>query len=171
MSVSGISSNSFLSAQSVNVQNQQQWLQELQKFGQPLKTGSPASPQVSPQVPAQAEFSVTHPAAQTGGTAPAQSSNPAAQLLNAPHGTPRHAVQWRSPHHLRVGASRDNDRDSDTDGGTEGSNPLGQTLQSGDSAAAQQAYGAWQRDLQQVALNSDLLTAQNADWQPVSVSV
>ena len=60
------------------------------------------------------------------------------------------------------------DDGNDSDG--QDSNPLGQAAPSASSASAQQAYSSWQQDLQQVALNSDLLTAQAAAWQPVSLS-
>ena len=164
MSVSGISSSSFFNTQSANVQNQQQWQKEFQKLGQELQAGNLSSPQASDQTTTQTELAALQPASQTGSTSPAQSSDPASQLLNAPHGTPKHGVFRHSPHHLHVDAGDENSSS------TQDSNPLGQPAASGNSATAQQAYSSWQQDLQQVALNSDLLTAQSADWQPVSLS-
>jgi hypothetical protein len=142
MSVSGISSSSFLNAQSANVQNQQQWQQEFQKLGQELQSSPAAAISATP------------------------SGTPARPILfNFPQGTPAHGIHTRSPHHLRIDAGDDDNSD------TPNSNPLEQTLQSGNASTAQQAYSAWQQDLQQVALNSDLLTAQAAAWQPASASV
>jgi hypothetical protein len=164
MSVSGISSSSFFNAQSANLQNQQQWQQEFQKLGQELQTGSLSSPQATAQTTAQTELAALQQSSPTNSTASTQSSDSSAPTL-APQGTPKHSIHLRTPHHLRVDAG------DESDTSTQDSNPLGQTLQSGSSSAAQQAYSAWQQDLQQVALNSDLLTAQSADWQPVSGSV
>ena len=143
MSVSGISSSSFLNAQSANVQNQQQWQQEFQKPGQGLQAS---------------------PAAAISSTPIGTPARPI--LFNFPQGTPAHGIHTRTPHHLRIDAG-DDDNNSDTPN----SNPLAQTLQSGNASTAQQAYSAWQQDLQQVALNSDLVTAQAAAWQPPSASV
>ena len=167
MSVSGISSSSFFNAQSANIQNQQQqqqWQQEFQKLGQELQAGSLSTPQAAVQTTTQTEFAALQPASQTAFTSATQSSDPSSQLVNAPQGTPKHGIFRHSPHHLHVDAGDENSSS------TPDSNPLGQPASSGNSATAQQAYSSWQQDLQQVALNSDLLTAQSADWQPVSLS-
>lgn len=167
MSVSGISSSSFFNNQSSNVQNQQQWQQEFQKLAQELQSGSLASPEAATQATTQTELTALQQASPTTASptttpSPAQSSSPSAQQVNVPQGTPKHAIHFHRPHHLQIDAGSDGDQDA---------NPLGQAAQSGTASTAQQAYSSWQQDLQQVGLNSDLLTAQNADWQPVSVSV
>jgi hypothetical protein len=48
---------------------------------------------------------------------------------------------------------------------------FGQTGQSGDASTAQQAYSSVQQDLQQIALNSDLLNAQAATLQVSGLSL
>jgi hypothetical protein len=166
MSVSGISSSSFFNTPNANVQNQQQWQQEFQKLAQELQSGSPASPVATTQATGQTELTALQQASPTATLptatpSPAQ-SGPSSTQFNVPQGTPKHAIHLHRPHHLQVDAGSEGDQDS---------NPLGQASPSGTVSTAQQAYSSWQQDLQQVALNSDLLTAQNADWQPVSVSV
>jgi hypothetical protein len=160
MSVSGISSSSFFNAQSANLQNQQQWQQEFQKLGQELQAGSLPSPQATAQATAQTELTALQPASPDSSSPLAPSGTPAA-FLNVPQGAPKHGIHAHTPHHLV-------DAGDSSDTPTQDSSPLGQSLQSGTSATAQQAYSAWQQDLQQVGLNSDLLTAQGADWQPAS---
>ena len=167
MSVSGISSSSVFNTPNASVQNQQQWQQEFQKLAQELQSGSLASPVATTQATTQTEISALQQAppsatSLTIARSPAQSSSPNATEVNVPQGTPKHAIHLHRPHHLQIDAGNDGDQDS---------NPLGQAAQSGAASTAQQAYSSWQQDLQQVGLNSDLLTAQNADWQPVSVSV
>ena len=167
MSVSGISSSSFFNAQSANVQNQQQWQQELQKLGQRLQSGSLPSPPAAAPTASQTELAALQQASPAASTSATLNGTPATPILfKVPQGTPAHGIHTRSPHHLRVDAG-DDENNSDTPN----SNPLEQTLQSGNASTAQQAYSAWQEDLQQVALNSDLLTAQAAAWQPASGSV
>jgi hypothetical protein len=161
MSVSGISSSSFFNTPSTNVQNQQQRQQEFQKLTQELQASSLASPGVAAQPTAQTPIAAIQPGSRSSITPTAQNSGPGSTLLNAPHGTPKHSLHFRHPHRLRVGAGKDSDQDS---------NPSAQTVEPGNASTAQQAYGSWQQSLQQVALNSDLLAAQNAYWQPVSVS-
>jgi hypothetical protein len=172
MSVSGISGSSFFNTPNANVQNQQQWQQEFQKLAQELQSGSLASPEATTQATAQTELTALQQASPTAASppatsptatpSPAQSSSPNSTQFNVPQGTPKHAVHLHRPHHLQIDAGTDGDQDS---------NPLGQASPSATASTAQQAYSSWQQDLQQVGLNSDLLTAQSADWQPVSVSV
>ena len=167
MSVSGISSSSFLNAHRSNVQNQQQWQQEFQMLGQKLLSGRLSSPLAAPPSTSQTELAALQQASPAAATPAVPIGTPATPIFfNVPQGTPAHGIHNRSPHHLRVDAG---DNDSNTD--TPNSNPLEQTLQSGNASTAQQAYSAWQQDLQQVALDSDLLTAQAAAWQPASGSV
>lgn len=160
MSVSGISSSSFFNTQSANLQNQQQWQQEFQKLTRELQSGSPASPGAivhSTQAPTAAQ-----PESQSGATPTAQNSDTGSLLLHPPEGTPKHSLHLRRPHHLQVGAG------GDSAGG--GSKPSAKTANPGNASSAQQAFRSWQQNLQQVALNTDLLSAQSADWQPVSLS-
>ena len=159
MSVSGISSSSFFNVQNANLQNQQQWQQQVQKLGQELQASSLSAPQVATQTALVAQ----QPASPASSSPTAPSGTPATPIPNVPQGTHRGGIHAHTPHHL-VSA------DDNSDSLTQDSNPLGQTLPDGSSSTAQQAYSAWQKDLQQVALNSDLLTAQGADWQPVSIS-
>jgi hypothetical protein len=161
MSVSGISSSSFFNTQPTNVQNQQQWQQELQKLTQEMQDGSLASPVATAQTATQTPIAALQTGSPSSAIPTAQNSEPGSQLLNAPHGTPKHSLHWRHPHRLQVGAGNSNDQES---------NPSAQTLGPGNSSTARQAYTSWQQDLQRVALNSDLLSAQNANWQPVSLS-
>src|SRR5579863_4455985 len=161
MSVSGISSSSFFNPASTNVQNQPQWQQQFQKLTQELQAGSLASPGATAQTTAQNPISVLETGSQSSATPAAQNSGPGSPLLNVPQGTPKHSLHFRHPHRLQVDAGTGSDQDS---------NPSAQTLEPGNASTAQQAYGSWQQNLQQVALNSDLLAAQNAYWQPVSVS-
>jgi hypothetical protein len=158
MSVSGISSSSFFNPQGASVQNQQQWQQEFQKLTQ---AGSFTSPGATTQTTTQTQAAAPQPGSPSSVTPTAQNNAPGALLFNSPHGTPKHGLHWRHPHRLQVGAGNDNDQ---------ASSPSAQTLEPGNASSAQRAYTSWQQDLQKVALNTDLLTAQNADWQPVSLS-
>jgi hypothetical protein len=161
MSVSGISSSSVFNTRSANVQNQQQWQQEFQKLTQELQSGSLASPGANVQTTGRAQIAATQSGPQSIAAPTAQNSDPGSLLLNAPHGTPKHSLHLRHPHHLQVGAGNDSE---------EGSNPSPEIANPGNASSAQQAFTSWQQNFQQVALNSDLLTAQSADWQPVSLS-
>ncbi len=161
MSVSGISSSSFFNTQGANVQNQQQWQQEFQKLTQELQAGSLTSPGATTQTAAQAQAAAPQPGSPSSVTPTAQNNAPGSLLFNLPHGTPKHGFHWRHPHHLQVGAGNDTDP---------ASSPSAQTLEPGNASSAQHAYTSWQQDLQKIALNTDLLTAQSADWQPVSLS-
>jgi hypothetical protein len=165
MSVAGISSSNFLNYQNANVQaQQQQWQQAFQQLGQELQTGNLSPLESTAQTTAQTELSALQQPSPASASPAAPIGTPATPILfNVPQGTPKHGIHERTPHHL-VSA------DDNSDNSTQDSNPLGQTPQAGNSSTAQQAYNSWQQDLQQVALNSDLLTAQSADWQPVSLS-
>ncbi len=161
MSVSGISSSSFFNSQNATVQNQQQWQQEFQKLTQELQSGTLASPGAIVQTTAQAQTAAPQSAPEAIATPNAQNSDPGSLLLNPPHGTPKHSLHLRRPHHLQVGAGNDNE---------DASNATTETASPGNASSAQQAFRSWQQNLQQVALNTDLLTAQSAEWQPVSLS-
>jgi uncharacterized protein HemX len=161
MSVSYVSSANFFNTQSENVQNQEQWLQEFQKLTQELQSGTLASTGAIVQTTAQAQIAAAHPGAPTSAAPAAQSGDSTPFLISAPQGTPEHSLHLRRPHHLQVGA--------DTDSGGS-SNRSSEIANPGNASTAQQAYSSWQQNLQQVALNGDLLSAQKADWQPVSLS-
>ena len=159
MSVSGISSSSVFNTQSANLYNQQQWQQEFQKLAQELQSGSLASPgaivqSTQAQTAAQPEF-------QNSATPAGQNSDTGSLSLHPPEGTPKHSLHLRRPHHLQVGAGGDS---------AVGSKPSAETANPGNASSAQQAFRSWQQNFQQVALNTDLLSAQSADWQPVSLS-
>jgi hypothetical protein len=167
MSVSGISSSNLANYQSTNVQNPQRWQQVSQQLGQELQTGdlSPlqTSAQSTTQTAPQTALSALQPASPNSATPAAPVGTPASPIIfNTPQGPPAFGVHAHPPHHLRVDAG-DDSRDG------EDSNPLGQSP-SASPASVQQAYSSWQQDWQQVALHSDLLTAQAATWQPVSLS-
>jgi hypothetical protein len=161
MSVSGISSSSFFNTQGANVQNQQQWQQEFQKLTQELQAASLTSPGATTQTAAQTQAAAPQPGSPSSVTPTAQNNDPGSLLFNPPHGTPKHGIHLRHPHRLQVGAGNDSDQTSSASA---------QTPERGNASSAQHAYTSWQQDLQKVALNTDLLTAQNADWQPVSLS-
>jgi len=161
MSVSGISSSSFFNAESTNVQNQQQWQHEFEKLTQELQSGTLAAPGAIAQTTAQAQIAATQPETQSSVTPTAQNTDSGHPLIRSPQGTPEHSLHLRRPHHLQVGA--------DTDSG-DGSNSSSEVANPRNTSTAQQAYSSWQQNLQEVALNGDLLSAQNADWQPVSLS-
>ena len=165
MSVAGISSSNILNYPNPNLLTQQQQFQQaFQQLGQELQTGNLSALQNTAQTTGQAELAELQQASPASANPTPPGGIPVRPILNSPQGTPKHGIHGHTPHHL-VGAG-----DDDNDGSTADSNPLAQTLQAGNSSSAQQAYSAWQQDLQQVALNGDLLTAQGADWQPVSLS-
>lgn len=167
MSVSGISSSSLFNYESASLQNQQQWQQEFQKLGQELQSANIPVGQGSAPITAQAQLATLQPQSlQTGATALSQSSDPITTSLIPSQGTHTPGTHLHLHHRVRVGAS--NDSDSAT---TPDSDPFAQPLPSTTSSSAQQAYTSWQQDLQQVALNSDLLTAQSAAWQPLPTNV
>jgi len=161
MSVSGISGSSFFNTQSANVQNPQQWQQEFQKLTHELQSGTLASPGASIQNTAQAQIAAAQPGTQSSAAPTAQNTDSGPPLLRSPQGTPEHSLHLHRPHHLQVRAG--NDSEGSSNSSAEIANP-------GNASSAQQAFGSWQQNLQQVALNSDLLTAQSADWQPVSLN-
>ena len=158
MSVTGITSSSFFNTQGAALQNQQQWQQGFQKLTQELQSGSVASPGTIVQS-TQAQTAPQRDS-QSSATPTAQNADTGALLLHAPEGTPKHSLHLRRPHHLHVGAGSDGGR---------GSNPSAEAANPGNASSAQQAFSSWQQNLQQVALNKDLLSSQSADWQPVSL--
>lgn len=151
MSVSGISGTSFFNTQSQALQNQQQWQQELQKLTRASESGSLSSPGATADA---------QPAPQSDALPTTQNTKTGSPLLNPPQGTPKHSLNLRHPHHLHVGAGNHSE---------ENTGPSVETANS-QNASTEQAFNSWQQNLQQVALNADLLSAQSSDWEPVSLS-
>ena len=150
MTISAISSSALFAPGTPSI-NSQQAGQTFQSLAQQLRSsefGSPQSPAL-PQ-PGLPGFGTPTP---TKGTA----------TLSGSTGTHLHF------HHIHAPASDDADSDAPTS--TSPFGELGQALQAGNSSAAQQAYGNLSQDLQQVALNRDLLSAQSAALQSSDLSV
>jgi hypothetical protein len=174
MSVAGISSSSLANLGNVNAQNQSQWAEQFQLLEQQLQTGNTsatAQNTASSEFAAlQAQGSPTTPAS----TTPAVNANAPTSAAGTLNPQPVGPAKWQNTenqpphshlhHHFRVDAG-------DGNLGSQQSNPLESAYPPGSSSTAQQAYNSWQQDLQQVALNTDLLTAQGADWQPASGNV
>lgn len=158
MSVSGISSTSFFNAQSASLHNQQQWQHEFQKLTQELQSGSLASPVAIVQSTQAQAGAQTDP--HGSATPTAQNADAGSLLLHGPQGTPKHSLHLRL-HHLQVSAGS---------AGARSSSPSAETANPENVSSAQRAFNSWQQNFQQVALNTDLLSAQNADWQPVSLN-
>lgn len=157
MSVSGISSSSFISQNIANIQNQQQQIQkQFQSLAQEFQSGSLSTEQTTaqPQSPLV-----------TGTLASPGSSSSSDGPSGAQPGSPQSHGHAHHHRHLSVSG----DPLSETANTSLGQ--LGQPIQAANSSAAQQAYGSVQQDLQQIALNSDLITAQSAALQASSLSV
>jgi hypothetical protein len=158
MSVSGISSSSFMSQNIANIQNQQQQIQkQFQSLAQEFQSGSLSAEQTTaqPQSPlATGTLATPGGSSSLDGPSGPQSGSPQS------HGHSHH-------HHRHFNVNGDPLYEA-TNTATFGQ--LGQPIQEANSPAAQQAYGV-QQDLQQIALNSDLITAQSAALQASSLSV
>jgi hypothetical protein len=173
MSVSGISSSSlFNDVSTSNVQNQQQWLQAFQQLGQQIQSSSPSVGQTAGQTPAQTAAQIKaqtelatlqSPGSPASSPSPTQGSNPVTPAIDPRQANPTPGSHFHFHHRFRVGA--------DQDGATQESDQLAQAFPSATSSTAQQAYTSWQQDLQQVALNTDLITAQSAALQSSATSV
>ena len=158
MSVAGVSSTSFMNQNTVTSQNQQQNQNQFRSLTQQLQSGSLATEQTTavPQSPL-AVSSVASPV-----------STPPAGWAGAQLGTKAHG---HGHHHHHGHVRADSDTASDTESAdTPSLGQLGQAIQAGNSSSAQQAYGSVQQDLDQIALNSDLITAQSAALQASSLS-
>jgi hypothetical protein len=165
MHVSGIYSNNVPAYQSTNTKTQQQFQDEFQQLGQELQSGDLTGLQTTAQTTAEAELGALQSASPESPTATGVSGDPAAPDFNVLQSGSAPVLQADPPHYLPIDGGDDSDNAT-----TEESASLEQNLQSGNSSLAQQAYGSWQQDLQQLGLSSDLLTAQAAAWQPVSLS-
>ncbi len=156
MSVAGVSSTSFMNQNIASCQNQQQQIQkQFRTLALEFQSGNLSTAQTNalPQSPVAAGTGAT-----PGNSSPAGWSDVHSE--SQAHG------HWHHHHGHRV--------DGDTDSETSNSpslGQLGQAIQATNSSSAQQAYGSVQQDLQQIALNSDLITAQSAALQASSLSL
>ena len=175
MSVSGISSSYFLDTNPQSVQSRmQQFRKEFQQLGQDLQTGNLTA--------AQADFATLQQLAPDSSASSTQSTNPIAQdfaqlakdlqsgnlsAAQQDYGQmlkdmQNQAVQVRHHHRGDGNAAQQIGQEFDQ---------LGQALQTGDLAAARQAYSTLQQQLQQFAEGSALLSTQSAsDGSGLSVT-
>lgn len=150
MSVSGISSSNFLNQNIASTQNQQQATQQqFLALAQELQSGNLSQAQTTALQQQQLQS-----------TAASSAPGSAAAPVND-------HVRAHFHHHLR---EQPGDSDSAQNSSTPSFGQLGQPVQSGSASSAQQAYGL-QQDLQQVALNSDLINAQSALLQESGLSL
>jgi outer membrane protein assembly factor BamD (BamD/ComL family) len=190
MSISGISAASFFNFNTQSITSRkQQFSQEFQQLGQDLKSGDLAK--------AQADFSALQQLGSNSTTTSTQSSNPIAQdftqlskdlqagdvsaaqqdfaklqqdfqnqgAQSGVQSQPSQVHHHRHHHHRSQSSG-----DSGTSAITQAFNQLGQALQSGDLAAAQQAYSTMQQDLQQLGQNDWLRTAQLSSTSATTTS-
>jgi hypothetical protein len=162
MSVSGISSSNLFDYNTQSVQNRRRQLQqEFQQLGQDLQSGNLSA--------AQADFATLQQLGpQANSTSSSQSSNPIAQAFNQlaqdlqsgnvsgaqqdfstiQQDVQNQAGQMHNHHHHHVGGSGSS-ASSGTSAIDQLLNQLGQSLQSGNLTAAQQAYSTLLQDFQQ----------------------
>jgi hypothetical protein len=145
MSVSGISASSFFSQNPANIQNQQRMRQEFQSLAQEFQSGNLSA--------TQSNVAALEQGLQTGASTSAESSSPGASSGSQNTHLHHH-------HHMRFRVDAGSDNSA-----TSLFNELGQTA---NPSGAQAAYSSLQQDLQQVALNSDLMNAQAAALQASS---
>lgn len=158
MSVSGISSSSFMNLNAASIQNQQQQMQQqFQALAQEFQSGNLSSAQTT---------ALTQNPPQVSGTLATPTSAPTAASSDVPSST--QTAHGHSHHHRHIQSDTDSDQDTST---TPSLGQLGQAIQSGSASTAQQAYGSLSQDLQQVALNSDLINAQSAELQSSGLSL
>jgi hypothetical protein len=141
--IAPISSNSFANESAPSTQNPQQNFSTLL---QQIQSGQLSSQTALPPVPRQ------------GGT-------PAQHIVDGSKSSSQH-THWR--HHTPRGSQTD---DNSASGSSSSFGELSQPVQATTTSTAQQAYGNLQQDLQQVALNSDLLNAQTTFLQDSALSV
>jgi hypothetical protein len=188
MSVSGISSTSFMNANSASIQSRQQQIQnQFQSLAQQYQNGSlaaeqtatlPQSPLATPQgpfingtiaSPGNSSSSANGPSS-AGPTGTGTVTTPGSSSTTQPSMRQAHG---HSHHRRHLGVDGGPENDSDTPN-TAPFGQLGQAVQASTSASsqssAQQAYGSVQQGLQN-ALNSDLITAQSAALQASSISL
>ncbi len=162
MSIAGILASSFMSPFTSSVQsNRQQFTQEFQQLGQDLQSGNlsaaqsdfsslqqlvPSSPSSSTQSsnPISQEFSQLSSDLQAGNLTAAQQDYATIQQDFQSQGSQMH----HHHHHHHGGGSS-----GTTNPLSQLMSELGQSLQSGNLTAAQQAYAALQQDFSQFAQN------------------
>jgi hypothetical protein len=183
MSVSGISSASFMNANAAYIQNQQRQIQnQFQSLAQQYQNGSlaaeqtaalPQNPQATPQGPFVSGTIASPGNASASSTTPAASGTVATPGGSSTTEPSTRQVHGHSHRHRHLGADGGPENDSDTPN-TAPFGQLGQAVQASTSSpaqsSAQQAYGSVQEGLQN-ALNSDLITAQSAALQASSISL
>ena len=154
MSVSGISSGNFFDFNTQSIQSRmQQFRQEFQQLGQDLAAGNLSA--------AQSDFATLQQLGPQSNSSPVSQTNPIAQafkqlatdlqsgnltaaqqgLSTITQGIQRQAIHGHHHHH-HSGNSQGNDI-------SQAFTQLGQALQAGDLAAAQQAYTSLQQDFEQ----------------------
>lgn len=160
MSVSSIFSSSFMNPNISNLQNQQQIQQQFQALAQEFQSGNLSPAQTT---------ALQQGNLQSGATTPSSGSTTSAtDSTNLQSGAFHHPIRGHHPRHAHL-SSNDSDSDQTTTAPSLGQ--LGQAVQSGSSSTAQQAYGSLQQDVQQIALNSDLINAQSAALQSSGLSL
>ena len=180
MSVSGISSSNLLDSSTPIVQNRgQQFRQDFQKLGQDLQSGNLSA--------AQADFATLQQlgpqTSSASSTSSSQSSNPIAQAFNQlaqdlQSGNVSAAQQDFSAiqKDVQSQAGRMHNHHCHHIGGSGTSainqllNQLGQSLQSGNLTAAQQAYSTLLQDFQQFSQTNGLSTSSQSSSNRLSVS-
>lgn len=171
MSVSGISSQSFIPYNIRNAQNARQQLQqEFQQLGQDLQSGNLSA--------AQSDLAgLQQLGSQSNSTSATQSSNPItqefnqlAQDLKAGNLSAAQAdysnIQQNLP--TQIGQAHHSHHHHHSGGGSEASEinqlfqQLGQELQAGNLSTAQQTYTVLQQDFQQSSQSNGLLSGQQS---------
>jgi len=184
MSVAGISAASLFNFNTQSITNRkQQFSQEFQQLGQDLQSGNLAK--------AQADFSALQQFG-SNSTTSTQSSNPIAQdftqlsndlqagdisaaqqdfsKLQQDFQSQAPQVHHHHRHHHHQADSTQSSSSSSSSGISQLFDQLGQALQKGDLAAAQQAYGTMQQDFQQLGQRDWLRTFQLSSTSATTTS-
>jgi soluble cytochrome b562 len=185
MSVSGISSGSSYAYGVQTSQNQmQQFWQDFKQLGQDLQSGNLSA--------AQSDFASSTSSSSTSSTSSSQSTNSIAQAFSQlsqdlqsgnlsaaqqDYSTIQQDFQTQATqghHHHHHGSSSDsNSSESSSSGSNEITqlfDQLGQSLQSGNLSAAQQAYGTLQQDFLQFAQGNGLSSSSQSSSSSISLS-
>lgn len=164
MSVSGISSSSFIQQSIASQQSQAQRAQEFQSLAKEFQSGSLSSAQAAGQTTQAAQTTALQELGAPTSAAPSGSSGVPTDSTSGQAPVQSNHLHWH--HRLRLPLENGADNNS-------GAAPslFGQVVQSGNASSAQQAYRSLQHDLQQVALNGDLINAQSAALQSADLSV
>jgi hypothetical protein len=152
MSIGGISASSLFNLNTGSLQSTQQAQQQsFQTLAQQLQASEFNATQQNGAVP---RINSPNPSSINGGSTNASTSGTSAAQDTRAHFHHRFRV--------RIDSGSENPDDSPNQE---------QPLQSTTASTAQAAYNSLSQDLQQVALNSDLITAQSAMLQSTSVSL